>query len=199
MNDALIDRFCDHLWLEDGLAQLTLAAYRRDLLAFGHWLQQSRSSELNAAVAGDIEAYLAWRFAQHTQPRSAARYTSSLKRFYRYLLRENLIATDPTLNLDSPKLPRSLPKTLTEADVERLLNSADAQTRAEPARPRDAGDAVRHRLAGVRTGGAEADGGQSQRRRAARHRQGQQGSPGAAGRGSGGVAATLSERTRARP
>jgi len=128
MNDALIDRFCDHLWLEDGLAQLTLAAYRRDLLAFGHWLQQSRSSELNAAVAGDIEAYLAWRFARHTQPRSAARYTSSLKRFYRYLLRENLIATDPTLNLDSPKLPRSLPKTLTEADVEHLLDSADAQT-----------------------------------------------------------------------
>ena len=75
-------------------------------------------------MAGDIEAYLAWRFAHHTQPRSAARYTSSLKRFYRYLLRENLIAIDPTLNLDSPKLPRSLPKSLTEADVERLLDSA---------------------------------------------------------------------------
>ncbi|MDP1927466.1 MAG: site-specific tyrosine recombinase XerD [Thiobacillus sp.] len=128
MNDALIDRFCDHLWLEDGLAQLTLAAYRRDLLAFGNWLKQSRSGELNAAVAGDIEAYLAWRFARHAQARSAARYTSSLKRFYRYLLRESLIAADPTLNLDSPKLPRSLPKTLTEADVERLLDSADADT-----------------------------------------------------------------------
>ena len=128
MNDALINRFCDHLWLEDGLAQLTLAAYRRDLLAFGNWLKQSRSSELNAAVVGDIEGYLAWRFARHAQARSAARYTSSLKRFYRYLLRENLIAADPTLNLDSPKLPRSLPKTLTEADVERLLDSADADT-----------------------------------------------------------------------
>jgi integrase/recombinase XerD len=127
-DDPLIDRFCDHLWLEDGLAQLTLAAYRRDLLAFGNWLKQSKSRELNAAVAGDIEAYLAWRFAQHAQPRSAARYTSSLKRFYRYLLRESLIAADPTLNLDSPKLPRSLPKSLTEADVERLLDSADAQT-----------------------------------------------------------------------
>jgi integrase/recombinase XerD len=126
--DPLIDRFCDHLWLEDGLAQLTLAAYRRDLLAFGNWLKQSRARELNAAVAGDIEAYLAWRFAQHAQPRSAARYTSSLKRFYRYLLRESLIAADPTLNLDSPKLPRSLPKSLTEADVERLLDSANADT-----------------------------------------------------------------------
>jgi len=125
MNDALIDRFCDHLWLEDGLADLTLAAYRRDLKTFGTWLEKERKTELSAVVPGDIEAYLAWRFARRTQPRSAARYTSALKRFYRYLLRENLIAADPTLNLDSPKLPRSLPKTLTEADVERLLDSAD--------------------------------------------------------------------------
>ena len=128
MNDALIDRFCDHLWLEDGLADLTLAAYRRDLKTFGAWLEKERSHALNAAAAGDIEAYLAWRFATFAQPRSAARYTSALKRFYRYLLRENLIAFDPTLNLDSPKLPRSLPKTLTETDVERLLDSADTAT-----------------------------------------------------------------------
>jgi integrase/recombinase XerD len=128
ISDALIDRFCDHLWLEDGLANLTLAAYRRDLAAFGTWLENERKHALNAAVAGDIEAYLAWRFARRAQPRSAARYTSALKRFYRYLLRENLIAADPTLNLDSPKLPRSLPKTLTEADVERLLDSADGES-----------------------------------------------------------------------
>ena len=128
MNSALIDRFCDHLWLEDGLADLTLAAYRRDLTAFGTWLEKERAHALDAAVAGDMEAYLAWRFARHTQPRSAARYTSALKRFYRYLLRENLIAADPSLNLDSPKLPRSLPKTLTEAEVERLLDSANAET-----------------------------------------------------------------------
>jgi integrase/recombinase XerD len=125
---ALIDRFCDHLWLEDGLADLTLAAYRRDLKTFGAWLEKERAHGLGTAVAGDIEAYLAWRFAHRAQPRSAARYTSALKRFYRYLLRENLIAFDPTLNLDSPKLPRSLPKTLTEADVERLLGSADTHT-----------------------------------------------------------------------
>jgi integrase/recombinase XerD len=128
MNDALIDRFCDHLWLEDGLANLTLAAYRRDLNAFGTWLKREHQQNLGAAASGDVEAYLAWRFAHHAQPRSAARYTSALKRFYRYLLRENLIAADPTLNLDSPKLPRALPKTLTEADVERLLDSADSGT-----------------------------------------------------------------------
>ncbi len=130
MSDLLIDRFCDHLWLEDGLAPLTLAAYRRDLAGFAAWLDQDRQRTLDAAVVGDVEAYLAWRFAQRTQPRSAARYTSALKRFYRYLLREKLIAADPTLNLDSPKLPRALPKSLTEADVERLLANADGGSAA---------------------------------------------------------------------
>ena len=128
MNEVLIDRFCDHLWLEDGLANLTLAAYRRDLMAFGGWLEEARKQVLKAAVSGDIEAYLAWRYSQHTQPRSAARYTSTLKRFYRYLLRESLISADPTINLDSPKIPRSLPKTLSEDDVERLLDSTDTNT-----------------------------------------------------------------------
>ncbi len=56
MNDALIDRFCDHLWLEDGLANLTLAAYRRDLTAFGRWLEQARKQTLATAVPGDVEA-----------------------------------------------------------------------------------------------------------------------------------------------
>src|SRR5512139_2946297 len=128
IDDALIDRFCDHLWLEDGLVELTLAAYRRDLKTFAGWLENERKQALDAAVAGDVEAYLAWRFARRAQPRSAARYTSALKRFYRYLLRENLIAADPTINLDSPKLPRALPKSLTESDVERLLGSAEAGT-----------------------------------------------------------------------
>ncbi|WP_018507074.1 site-specific tyrosine recombinase XerD [Thiobacillus thioparus] len=128
MSDALIDRFCDHLWLEDGLADLTLAAYRRDLETFASWLGKERARSLDMVVSGDLEAYLAWRFAHRSQPSSAARYSSALKRFYRYLLRENLIASDPTLNLDRPKLPRALPKTLTETDVERLLNSADSDT-----------------------------------------------------------------------
>ncbi|ODU00320.1 MAG: site-specific tyrosine recombinase XerD [Thiobacillus sp. SCN 63-1177] len=128
MSGILIERFCDHLWLEDGLANLTLAAYRRDLESFAAWLEKERARGLDAAVAGDLEAYLAWRFARRTQPRSAARYTSALKRFYRYLLRERLIATDPTLNLDSPKLSRALPRTLTEADVARLLDSTAPDT-----------------------------------------------------------------------
>ena len=77
-NDALIDRFCDHLWLEDGLSDLTLAAYRRDLTIFGTWLATARSHTLAEIVPGDIEAYLAFRFANRIHARSAARYTSSL-------------------------------------------------------------------------------------------------------------------------
>lgn len=128
MSDALINRFCDHLWLEDGLADLTLAAYRYDLKGFAAWLEKERMRSLDGVVAGDIEGYLAWRFSGRSQPRSAARYSSALKRFYRFLLREKLIAIDPTRNLDHPKLPHTLPKTLTEADIERLLGAANVDT-----------------------------------------------------------------------
>jgi integrase/recombinase XerD len=126
--DELIDRFCDHLWLEDGLSDLTLAAYRRDLTIFAAWLADARQHALTEIAPGEIEAYFAHRFAGRTHARSAARYTSSLKRFYRYLLRERLIDTDPTLNLDSPKLPRALPKTLSEAEVEALLAIPDTDS-----------------------------------------------------------------------
>ncbi len=133
-DDALIDRFCDHLWLEDGLAELTFAAYRRDLRGFAVWLDKAHGRTLATVAAGDVEAWLAHRFAQQARPRSAARYTSTLKRFYRYLLRENLVTADPTLNLDSPRLPRALPKTLTEADVECLLTACTGDA---PAGTRD--------------------------------------------------------------
>ena len=105
-----------------------LAAYRRDLRIFAKWLEAQRGKALEAAQQMDVEAYLAHRFAQKTKPRSAARYLSTLKRFYRWLARENKIPVDPTLNLDSPKLPRPLPKSLSEADVGRLLVERDLHT-----------------------------------------------------------------------
>jgi len=126
----LIDRFCDRLWLEDGLAQNTLSAYRHDLAAFAGWLQEKRSRELATAESTDVDAYLAHRFAGHAKPRTAARYTASLRRFYRFLARENLISIDPTQFLDTPKLPRPLPKVLSEAEVETLLAATDDETTA---------------------------------------------------------------------
>jgi integrase/recombinase XerD len=125
---ALLDEFCDALWLEDGLSRNTLAGYRRDLQQFAQWLLESRGKELFLAERADVLDYLAHRFRRMARPRSAARLVSSLKRFYRYQLREGRMKADPTLEVESPKLPRSLPKTLTEEDVEALLGAPDAAT-----------------------------------------------------------------------
>lgn len=129
-DESLIDRFCDRLWLEDGLSQNTLSAYRRDLAAFAIWLEKARSRELAQVEPADIDAWLAHRFAARAKPRTAARYTASLRRFYRFLARESLIKNDPTQFLDTPKLPRPLPKILSEADVETLLAVPDVETPA---------------------------------------------------------------------
>ena len=129
-DENLIDRFCDRLWLEDGLSQNTLSAYRHDLAAFLTWLAETSHSNLTEAASSDIDAYLAHRFAARAKPRTAARYTASLRRFYRFLMRENLIQEDPTQFLDTPKLPRPLPKVLSETEVETLLASPDTDTPA---------------------------------------------------------------------
>jgi len=118
---GLIDEFCDALWLEDGLARNTLEAYRRDLSQFAAWLRERHGRSLLEGDNGNIQAYLGHRFRKKTRASSAARLLSSLKRFYRYCLRQGKVKADPTLKIDSPKLPRGLPKSLTEEDVESLL------------------------------------------------------------------------------
>jgi len=118
---SAIDAFCDALWLEDGLSRNTLDSYRRDLRQFSQWVESQRGGELLQADQTLIQDYLAHKFRAKARASSAARLLSSLKRFYRHALRQNMIAADPTLRIDAPKLPRSLPKTLTEADVEALL------------------------------------------------------------------------------
>lgn len=117
----IIDAFCDALWLEDGLARNTLDSYRRDLQQFAAWLEQRSSTGLFAADQALIQDYLAHKFRSKARASTAARLLSTLKRFYRHALRQNTIKADPTLRIDAPKLPRPLPKTLTEADVESLL------------------------------------------------------------------------------
>ena len=120
-----LDEFCDALWLEDGLSRNTLDSYRLDLTQFAGWLDKQRSKPLLAAEHGDLLAYLAHRVAGKAKATSTSRLLSSLKRFYQYALRQGKITADPTLNIDSPKLPRGLPKTLTEQDVEKLLAAPD--------------------------------------------------------------------------
>lgn len=134
VSQQTLDSFCDLLWLEDGLSSNTLQSYRRDLTQFSAWLEAQRGMLLLDAGQADIEAYLQYRFSHKTSPRSTARLLSALKRFYRLALRDGRIALDPTLKIDTPKLPRSLPKSLSEADVDTLLNAPDT---AEPLGLRD--------------------------------------------------------------
>jgi len=123
-NQTLLDNFIDHLWLEDGLSKNTLQSYRLDMVAFAGWLLENESKYLDQAVQADIQQYLAVRFPQ-SKPRSISRLIASLRRFYRHALREGRITVDPTLQIDSPKLPRSLPKSLNEEEVDALLNAPD--------------------------------------------------------------------------
>lgn len=126
---ALLDAFCDQLWLEDGLAKNTLEAYRRDLRLLGEWLARAGRGLLEATEA-DLLGYLAARHATAQRPSAStqARVLSSFKRFYRYALRERRIDADPTLKLDRPKKPPRFPKTLSEAEVEALLAAPDVET-----------------------------------------------------------------------
>ena len=118
LEQAEIDAFIDHLWLEDGLAKNTLESYRSDLSHFAIWLKQP----LFTANQAHIQQYLAVKFPL-SQPRSINRLIATLRRFYRYALRDNFILEDPTLQLEAPKIPRSLPKSLNEQEVLDLLNA----------------------------------------------------------------------------
>jgi integrase/recombinase XerD len=117
-----IDLFLDAIWMERGLSKNTLAAYKNDLYGFSKW-QVGRGSSLKNTNAGDLQAYLASQ--SKNSARSTARRLSSLRSFYHYLCNLGHIKIDPTLNIDSPKLGRPLPKSLTEAEVEDLLNAPD--------------------------------------------------------------------------
>lgn len=123
---ALIIRFCDAVWLEDGLGENTRAAYRSDLERLAVWLGQRRSGVGLAAVTRmDLLDWVSSGLAAGRKSSTAARRLSCVRRFYRYLLREGVIGEDPTLRIDSPKLPRKLPDSLSEEDVEALLSEPD--------------------------------------------------------------------------
>ncbi|MBB3168242.1 integrase/recombinase XerD [Simiduia aestuariiviva] len=119
----IIDQYLDALWMEKGLSDHTLAAYRRDLLK----LATGEPDQLIGMQGQDIQRHLSQRFEQGSSARSVARQLSCLRSFYSYLLREGRIAVDPTAHIDSPKLGRPLPKTLTEADVEALLAAPNTE------------------------------------------------------------------------
>ncbi|ANY16906.1 site-specific tyrosine recombinase XerD [Bordetella pseudohinzii] len=131
-SQADIDAFIDAIWLEDGLAANTLAAYRRDLSAFALWLQApppgvTAGGQLCAATSADIEAWFAARH-EESRPATANRRLAALRRFYAWALREKRAAADPCLALEAAKQPLRVPKTLSEAQVEALLGAPDLDT-----------------------------------------------------------------------
>ena len=129
-NLALIDEFCDSLWLEDGLSKNTLEAYRRDMRLFARWLEQTRPGVAGLAAAGahDIEGYIAARHEDSKKATSSNRRLSVIRRFYQMLLRQRRIADDPSLKLVSAKQPQRFVHTLSEIQVEALLAAPDVAT-----------------------------------------------------------------------
>ena len=115
-----IDAFCDTLWLEDGLSKATLASYRSDLLHFSAWLAEQRLAPLCAADEAALLGFVAL-LSRTLRATSQARYISTLRRFYHYLLARGRIVADPMLKVVMPVKPSRLPKVLSEAQVEALL------------------------------------------------------------------------------
>ncbi len=128
----IIEQFLDAIWMERGLSENTLSAYRTDLKKFVTWLSEN-SNELISDVLINVDRnviinYLSELESKNISSRSRARLLSSLRRFYAYILREKIIEIDPVILIDAPKLGRSLPKTLSEEDVESLLLAPDTST-----------------------------------------------------------------------
>ena len=126
-NRVLIDDYLDSIWIEKGLSRNTIESYGRDLEAISHWLE-ARGLKLLRVQRSDLLAYLAFRMKAGLTARSTARTLSSVRSFYRYLLRENKVVIDPTLQIDNPKMGRKLPDTLSEQEVELLLEAPDVET-----------------------------------------------------------------------
>ena len=122
-----MERFLDALWLEHGLSENTLKAYRADLDALGAYLSQ-QDVRLDAASPHHLHGFLHKLFQRNVSARTVARCLSTLRRFYRYLLRENRITEDPTAEIVAPKLGRPLPSSLTEQEIESLLAAPNMGT-----------------------------------------------------------------------
>ena len=120
----LIDNFIDNIWLEKGLSKNTLSAYNQDLSNFTLWLKGSSLKNVDRIKLLD---YLTYRFEQGYNSRSTARTLSSLRSFYAFLVEKNFITENPTSKIDSPKLGSSLPKILSEEDVNKLINAPDTK------------------------------------------------------------------------
>jgi len=132
-SEELVDQFLDAIWLERGLSANTLGAYRADLMTLRRGLLE-KDIPIEQAEKADLLAFIARRVESGAKPRSTARQLSSFRRFFRYIMREGLRDTDPTADIEMPRIGRSLPITLTEDEVEGLLQAPNTD---EPLGHRD--------------------------------------------------------------
>ncbi len=132
-SEELVDRFLDAIWMERGLSQNTLGAYRADLMTLGRGLAEHDKS-IDKADKADLLTFIAGRVKGGAKPRSTARQLSSFRRFFRYIMREGLRDVDPTADIEMPRIGRSLPQTLSEEEVDTLLNAPNTD---EPLGNRD--------------------------------------------------------------
>ena len=127
-DQAEIELFLDAMWMERGLSANTLSAYRNDLQGLAHWLRNVHHRSLAEANREHLLAYLAERIEAGARPRSSSRLLSSVHGFYRYLVREGRLTEDPSARIDAPRIARSIPRSLTESEVEMLLSAPDTDT-----------------------------------------------------------------------
>jgi len=122
-DSADIEAYLDAQWMERGLSENTLSAYRTDLQNLARWLGDHYGEGLLQASRDRLLEYLSLRVQEGARPRTTARLLSSIKRFYQYWVRERGLDSDPSDRIDAPKLARGLPKALTESEVESLLQA----------------------------------------------------------------------------
>ncbi|MEZ8081285.1 site-specific tyrosine recombinase XerD [Enterovibrio norvegicus] len=129
-NASLVEQFLDAMWMERGLSENTLASYRNDLLKLCHWLEE-KGVLLTQVQTSTLQDYQHWLFDQDYKQTSRARMLSAIRRLFQYLYREKQREDDPSATLISPKLPKRLPKDLSEEQIEALLDAPDVEDMLE--------------------------------------------------------------------
>ena len=123
----ILDAFIDNIWIEKGLSQNTLDSYRSDLEQFSLWLEKNNLSYIKTSKK-EILSYLSFLFQKGLRSKTVARKLSSLKSFFRYLVFKSIIPNDPSSEVETPKLLKSIPKSISEKEVEALLAAPDEKT-----------------------------------------------------------------------
>ena len=123
----ILDAFIDNIWIERGLSQNTLDSYRSDLEQFCSWLEKNNLSYIKTSKK-EILSYLSFLFQKGLGSKTVARKLSSLKSFFRYLVFKSIIPNDPSSEIETPKLLKSIPKSISEKEVEALLAAPDEKT-----------------------------------------------------------------------